>query len=76
MGFKGTNCEEIDRCGSQPCKNSGTCLPLPNVLSGTKFTCLCANFFYGNQCELKDYCGEKNPCNNGSTCQNDKTSSK
>ncbi|CAD5113382.1 DgyrCDS2555 [Dimorphilus gyrociliatus] len=70
IGFKGTNCAEVDRCGHKPCKNLGTCLPLPNNLAGTQYTCLCSNFYYGNECQLKDYCGENNPCENGSTCQN------
>uniref|UniRef100_A0A670JNC4 Sushi, nidogen and EGF like domains 1 n=1 Tax=Podarcis muralis TaxID=64176 RepID=A0A670JNC4_PODMU len=70
-------CNEIDECLSDPCKNGGTCTDRPG-----SFACHCPEGFIGTQCEtdrLKetlylcppevDAC-ESNPCRNGGDCEN------
>ena len=63
-GFTGTNCEtRIDKCGSEPCQNGGTCK------DGTSaYACTCVQGFTGTNCETNiDEC-ESEPCQNNGTC--------
>jgi hypothetical protein len=46
-GYTGQFCElEMDECGSNPCRNNGTCKDLFN-----DFLCSCIENFDGKQCE-------------------------
>lgn len=49
-------------CLRNPCANNAECLRG----SGQKFTCNCANGFYGTRCEHKIDACYGDPCNNGS----------
>lgn len=65
--FAGNNCESIDYCASQPCRNAATC-----ISNLTSFKCNCVTGYTGptcafdvNECDLIP-----NLCKNGGTCQN------
>ncbi|XP_048720780.1 sushi, nidogen and EGF-like domain-containing protein 1 isoform X2 [Caretta caretta] len=58
-------CDEIDECQSDPCKNGGTCKDLPG-----SFACQCPDGFMGIQCETEVDACESAPCRNGGDCEN------
>ncbi|XP_061492670.1 sushi, nidogen and EGF-like domain-containing protein 1 isoform X6 [Rhineura floridana] len=58
-------CNEIDECRSDPCKNGGSCKDQPG-----SFTCHCPEGFIGTQCETEVDACESNPCRNGGDCEN------
>ncbi|KAM9127885.1 sushi, nidogen and EGF-like domain-containing protein 1 isoform 3-T3 [Pangshura tecta] len=58
-------CDEIDECQSDPCKNGGTCKDLPG-----SFACHCPNGFVGIQCETEVDACVSAPCRNGGDCEN------
>jgi hypothetical protein len=65
--YKGSLCDEIDGCVSDPCKNNGTCTDAIQGLEGTNYTCSCPDPFTGINCtEVKGVC-RTGLCNNG-TC--------
>ncbi|KAI0217207.1 hypothetical protein LSAT2_030911 [Lamellibrachia satsuma] len=56
-------CEDINECGSNPCRNGGTCTDALN-----KYSCTCHNGYEGTNCDTNtDECGS-NPCQHGGTC--------
>ncbi len=62
-----------DKCESNPCKNSGECIPITNNTGTNKnrFLCKCKNQFIGALCELTDYCqNASSNCLNGGSCIN------
>eukprot|EP00118_Oscarella_pearsei_P007970 m.40098 g.40098 ORF g.40098 m.40098 type:complete len:2143 (+) comp32899_c1_seq1:130-6558(+) len=67
-GYFGSNCsqnrfDQLRDCMSQPCQNSGNCIP---TISG--FQCSCISGTSGTFCEVNaDECAS-NPCENGGMC--------
>ncbi|XP_053565879.1 sushi, nidogen and EGF-like domain-containing protein 1 [Bombina bombina] len=57
-------CEEIDECASQPCRNGAACKDRVS-----HFLCDCPQGYSGQNCELEmDECLSE-PCKNGGSCQ-------
>ncbi|XP_053381391.1 delta-like protein C isoform X3 [Mercenaria mercenaria] len=54
--------DELDRCSTSPCKNSGTCVEVAD-----NYTCRCIDGFKGRNCEELDRCSTS-PCKNNGTC--------
>ncbi|XP_069006982.1 sushi, nidogen and EGF-like domain-containing protein 1 isoform X4 [Embiotoca jacksoni] len=63
-GFTGRRCQiDVDECGSNPCRNGGTCKDQIN-----SFTCQCPPGYTGTQCETDiDECKDR-PCLNNASC--------
>lgn len=65
-GWKGENCDQdIKECGSDPCRNSGTCYE-PEI---GVYRCACSDQYTGFNCE-HHVCKVMNPCLNNGTCYN------
>lgn len=63
-GYTGRYCHEnINDCGSNPCKNGGTCLDRIN-----SFQCLCREGWEGSICDINKNECNPNPCRNNGTC--------
>lgn len=52
-------------CKSNPCKNNGTCTPIPANVK--KYRCTCSDGFTGKSCTLKICDDDK--CKNGGRCR-------
>ena len=55
---------DINECSSSPCKNNGTC---EDQVNG--YICLCADGYYGTQCETDINDCDPNPCLHGGICR-------
>eukprot|EP00808_Paulinella_micropora_P011056 g122.t1 len=62
-GYSGKFCNMTNACLSQPCKNNGTCVDLPDG-----FRCDCKTGYTGTLCETNPNDCAGNPCKNGATC--------
>jgi hypothetical protein len=64
--YTGEHCEtEVNECGSNPCKNGGTCMDQPGA-----YMCDCLPAYVGEHCETEINECLSNPCilENGGTC--------
>ena len=54
----GENCEkEYDACATEPCRNDGTCIPVPDTKHG--FICKCVPGYEGKFCDVNvDDCAD------------------
>ncbi len=66
-GFFGTGCQFVDQCSNTPCLNGGECFI--NLLTPNQYTCMCADDFDGDNCEIRISPCDASPCTNGGTCQ-------
>ncbi|KAM8952476.1 sushi, nidogen and EGF-like domain-containing protein 1 isoform 2-T2 [Pelodytes ibericus] len=57
-------CEEIDECASQPCRNGAVCKDRVS-----HFLCHCQEGYSGKLCELERNECLSDPCKNGGSCQ-------
>ncbi|KAM4693949.1 sushi, nidogen and EGF-like domain-containing protein 1 isoform 2-T2 [Discoglossus pictus] len=65
MWSESPQCEEIDECASQPCRNGAICKDRVS-----HFLCDCQQGYSGRHCELEmDECLSE-PCKNGGSCEN------
>lgn len=56
-------------CGSQPCRNGGTCKPLDTSAGQQQFQCLCHERFRGLSCEIDTDPCASSPCLYGGKCR-------
>eukprot|EP01043_Picozoa_sp_COSAG02_P012130 COSAG02_NODE_462_length_21838_cov_17.900501_3_plen_4662_part_00 len=65
----GQTCGDVDECTSSPCQNSGACLDSTiATIAVDDYTCVCADGWGGEECEVDiDECSSA-PCQNGATC--------
>ena len=53
------------------CNGQGTCYNVEDESEGTDYTCMCNNFYEGNECDTAPSCTTSNTCVNGICIQDD-----
>ena len=48
----GSDCNELDGCGSTPCQNDGTCKDVEDDSGSLQYTCECTDDYAGMNCEV------------------------